>query len=112
MGTIEEKATMSDTVEITKNGEAVSTEAPKKVFTFVDNDKGESKEWEINLLSADAVTIINHLQNLQNQMLNLQLQFNDIQAAIQSNRSRLIELLPSDDLASITNFDKDEATEH
>jgi len=112
MGTIEEKATMSDTVEITKNGEAVSTEASKQVFTFVDNDKGESKEWEVNLLSADAVTIINHLQNLQNQMLNLQLQFNDIQAAIQSNRSRLIELLPSDDLASITNFDKDEATEH
>lgn len=112
MSTIEEKATMSDTIEITKNGEAVPAETQKRVFTFVDNDKGESKEWELNLLSADAVTIINHLQNLQNQVLNLQLQYNDIQAAIQSNRARLVELLPSDDLASITSLDKDEATEH
>ena len=118
MSTIEEKASMTDTIAIEKNGEAVNPQEQeqeqeqKQTFTFVDNDKGEQKEWAVEHLSADAVLVINHLRNLQSDMTALQLKFGDVQAAIESNRKRLIDLLPDDELASITNFDTGDATEH
>ena len=112
MSTIEEKASMTDTIAIEKNGEAINPQEQKQTFTFVDNDKGEQKEWAVEHLSADAVLVINHLRNLQSDMTALQLKFGDVQAAIESNRKRLIDLLPDDELASITNFDTGDATEH
>ena len=109
MSKLEEKAVMTDSVEIQKNGEEQKS---PQTFSYADFDTGVQKEWMVDALSPDAVLIINHVQNLQNKLTQLNLDAGDINSAIQANKSRLTELLPSDELAVVTELEKKEETAH
>jgi hypothetical protein len=111
MSKLEEKAAMTDSMVMEKNGEKTGVQEKSETFTYADYDNGVSKEWLVNALSPDAVLIINHVQNLQNKLTQLQLDANDVNSAIQANKQKLTDLLPSDDLALITELEKD-VTEH
>jgi len=109
MSKVEEKATMTDSVVLKKNDEE---QKPAPTFAYADFDKGIQKEWLADALSPDAVLIVNHIQNLQNKLTQLNLDAGDINSAIQANKARLTDLLPSDDLAVITELEQQEATAH
>tara|TARA_R110000744_G_C19300766_1_gene555692 strand:- start:978 stop:1307 length:330 start_codon:yes stop_codon:yes gene_type:complete len=109
MSNLEEKATMTDSVKIEKNSEE---QKPAPTFTYADYDAGTQKEWLTASLSADAVLIINHLQNLQNKLTSLNLEAGDLNSAIQANKQRLTALLPDDELAIITELEQQDSTAH
>ena len=109
MSNLEEKATMTDSVVIEENSEE---QKPKQVFTYADYDAGTQKEWPVESLDPNAVLIINHVQNLQNKLTSINLEAGDINSAIQANKKKLIDLLPSDDLAVITALEQEDSTAH
>ena len=109
MSNLEEKATMTDSVVIEKNSEE---QMPKQTFTYADYDEGTQKEWPVESLDPNAVLIINHVQNLQNKLTSINLEAGDINSAIQANKKKLIDLLPSDDLAVITALEQEDSTAH
>ena len=56
--------------------------------------------------------IINHVQQLQNKIAQMNLEAGDINAAIEMHKAKLPELLPSDELAVITKLEEEEKTAH
>ena len=87
-------------------------EAKPQFFTYVNSDEGVQKEWPVEAISVEAGIVINHVQQLQNKLAQMNLEAGDINAAIEMHKAKLPEMLPSDDMAVITKLEEEEKTEH
>ena len=98
---------------MSKSKESVmKEEAQPQFFTYVNSEEGVQKEWPVESISAEAGMIINHVQQLQNKIAQMNLEAGDINAAIEMHKAKLPELLPSDELAVITKLEEEEKTAH
>ena len=90
----------------------MNEEAKPQFFTYVNSDEGVQKEWPVESISVEAGIVINHVQQLQNKLAQMNLEAGDINAAIEMHKAKLPDMLPSDDLAVITKLEEEEKTEH
>jgi len=116
MGKAKDKAGVTDTVAIehTKGADAskIELEAEPQVFTYADFDEGVQKQWPVQSISPECGKVIHRLQKQQSDLDVMQMDANDLLAAIDANKQRIRKLLPSDDLAVVTALERREEATH